>query len=50
MEFTLTNDEISFKTQSFPTLIDEDDDFGKIKMMTVLAGMRRVRDLFDVFD
>jgi len=47
--FTLTNDEFSFKTQSFRTLIDEDDDgFGEMKIVKVLAGRRRVRDLFDV--
>jgi len=32
-------------------LIDEDDDdFGEMKMVTVLAGRRRVSDLFDVFE
>jgi len=29
-------------------LIIEDDDFGEMKMVKVLAGRRRVRDLFDV--
>jgi len=31
-------------------LIDEDDDFGEMKMMTVLVGRRRVRDLLHVLD
>jgi len=29
-------------------LIIEDDDFGEMKMVKVLAERRRVRDLFDV--
>jgi len=42
--FTLTNDEISIKTQCFSTFMDEDyDDFGEIKMVAVLARRRRVR-------
>jgi hypothetical protein len=46
---SLTNDEISFNTQYFPTLIDEDDDdFGEMKMVMVLARKRRVKELFDV--
>jgi hypothetical protein len=36
----------SFKN---PTLIvGNDDDFGEVKMVNVLAGRRKVRDVFDV--
>jgi len=35
----------SFKTVSFSTLIDEDDDdFGEMKMVKVLVGRRRFSD------
>jgi len=37
------------KTESFATfLARDDDDFGVVKMMKVLAGRRKVRDVFDV--
>ena len=36
----------SFKN---PTLIaGDDDDFGEVKMLKVLEGRRKVRDMFDV--
>jgi len=28
----------------------DDDDFGEVKMVKVLAGRRKVRDVFDVFE
>ena len=37
-----------FKTVSFPRLIvGDDDDFGEVKWVIVLAGRWKVRDLFD---
>jgi len=39
----------SVKTESFATFFArDDDDFGVVKMMKVLAGRRKARDIFDV--